>query len=317
MNPVNEVEAMKAIRLYGSRDGQDVVLEEVPVPEASPGEVLVRVHAAAITPGELQWYPTWHTRQGAPRLRPVPSHEFSGVIETVGPDVTGLRTGEPVYGLNDWFSDGAAAEYCVATPAGIAPKPAAIDHLHAAAVPISGLTAWQALFERGKLEAGRKVLIHGGAGGVGSMAIQLAAWRGAFVATTVSEANTEFVRSLGAHEPLDYRKTKFEGVAADADLILDLVGGDTLARSFRAIKPGGRVVTVATDAESSEDPQVKGAFFIVEPNREQLVELARLIDAGIVRPVLGEVLPLEEGARAYFPSKKPSRGKAVLQVSTP
>lgn len=101
MNPVNEVEAMKAIRLYGSRDGQDVVLEEVPVPEAGPGEVRVRVHAAAITPGELHWYPTWHTRQGTPRVRPVPSHEFSGVIEAVGPDVTGLRTGDPVYGLND------------------------------------------------------------------------------------------------------------------------------------------------------------------------------------------------------------------------
>jgi NADPH:quinone reductase-like Zn-dependent oxidoreductase len=205
----------------------------------------------------------------------------------------------------------------VATPAGIAPKPVIIDHLQTAAVPISGLTAWQALFERGKLEAGQKILIHGGAGGVGSMAIQLAAWKGAFVATTVSEANVEFVRTLGAHEPIDYRRSKFEEVMGDADLILDLVGGDTLARSFRAIKKGGRVVTVATNAESSGDPKVKEAFFIVEPNREQLVELARLIDARAIQPIVSEVLPLEKGAQAYFPLMKPSRGKAVLRVSTP
>jgi NADPH:quinone reductase-like Zn-dependent oxidoreductase len=199
---------MNAIRLYDSRGSEEVVFEEVPMPAVGAGEVLIRVHATAVTPGELEWYPTWHSRGGAPRSHPVPSHEFSGVIAAIGPEITGLKEGDPVYGMNDWFSDGAAAEYCVATPAGIAPKPAAIDHLHAAAVPISGLTAWQALFERGKLAAGQKILIHGGAGGVGTMAIQLAAWKGAFVATTVSEANTEFVRTLGAHEPIDYRKTK-------------------------------------------------------------------------------------------------------------
>jgi NADPH:quinone reductase-like Zn-dependent oxidoreductase len=307
---------MNAIRLHHARGSEGVVFEEVPTPAAGTGEVLVEVHATAVTPGELEWYPTWHTRAGAPRLQPIPSHEFSGVIEAIGPGVTGWKKGDPAYGMNDWFGDGAAAEYCLTTPAGIAPKPAAIDHLQAAAVPISGLTAWQALFERGNLEAGQRVLIHGGAGGVGSLAIQLAAWKGAFVATTVSEANVEFVRTLGAHEAIDYRKTTFEAAAADADLILDLVGGDTLARSFRAIKNGGRLVTVATNAESSEDPEVKGAFFIVEPNREQLAELARLIDVGTIRPILGEVLPLQKGAQAYFPQKKPRRGKAVLRVST-
>jgi NADPH:quinone reductase-like Zn-dependent oxidoreductase len=308
---------MNALRLYDSRGSEAVVLEEVPMPAPGTGEVLIRVHATAVTPGEVEWYPTWHTRGGAPRSHPIPSHEFSGVVEAIGPEVTGLKKGDPVYGMNDWFSDGAAAEYCVASPAGFAPKPATIDHLHAAAVPISGLTAWQALFERGKLAAGQKVLIHGGAGGVGSIAIQLAAWKGAFVATTVSEANAEFVRTLGAHEPIDYRRSNFEEVAADADLILDLVGGDTLARSFRAITKGGRVVTVAASAESSGDPKVTEAFFIVEPSREQLVELAKLIDAGVVRPILSEVLPLEKGAQAYFLLKKSSRGKAVLQVSTP
>ena len=308
---------MNALRLSNARDRQGVVIDEVPVPVPGAAEVLIRVYATAVTPGELEWYPTWHTREGAPRSHPVPGHEFSGVIEAIGPEVAGLATGDPVYGMNDWFSDGAAAEYCVAVPVGIAPKPAALDHLHAAAVPISGLTAWQALFERGNLEAGQSVLIHGGAGGVGSIAIQLAVWKGAFVATTVSEANLELVRTLGAHQPIDYRKTTFEDVAASADLILDLVGGDTLARSFRAIKKGGRVVTVATKAESSEDPNVKAAFFVVEPNREQLVELAKLIDAGAVRPIVGEVLPLEKGAQAYFPQQKPSRGKTVLRVLSP
>lgn len=308
---------MNAIRLYHARGSEGVIFEEVPTPAGGTGKVLIRVHATAVTPGELGWYPTWHTREGALRLQPIPSHELSGVIEAVGPEVTGLQKGDPVYGMNDWFSDGAAAEYCLTTPPHIAPKPVAIDHLQAAAVPISGLTAWQALFERGKLETGQKVLIHGGAGGVGSLAIQLAAWKGAFVATTASEANAELVRVLGAHEVVDYRKTKFEEVAAGADLILDLVGGDTLARSLRVVKQGGRVVTVATSSEASEDPKVKEAFFLVEPSREQLIALARLIDAGTIRPVVGEVFSLEQAAQAYFPIKKVNRGKAVLRVSNP
>jgi NADPH:quinone reductase-like Zn-dependent oxidoreductase len=307
---------MKAIRLYGSRGSERVVLDEIPMPKLGAGEVLIRVHATAVTPGELQWYPTWHTPKGDPRLHPVPSHEFSGLIEEVAPGVTGSEKGDVVYGLNNWFIDGAAAEYCIATPAEMAPKPKTIDHLQAAVVPISGLTAWQALFEHGKLEAGQKVLIHGGAGGVGSFAIQLAAWKGAFVATTVSEANAEFVRSLGAKEVIDYRKSKFEEVVNDADVILDPVGGDTLMRSFKAIKKGGRVVTIAANSESSEDPAVKEAFFIVDTKREQLIELAKLIDAGKIRPIIGDVFPFEKADQAYFPLKKKGvRGKLVLRVS--
>jgi NADPH:quinone reductase-like Zn-dependent oxidoreductase len=219
--------------------------------------------------------------------------------------------------LNNWFIDGAAAEYCITTPDGIAPKPESIDHLQAAVAPISGLTAWQGLFEHGKLETGGKVLIHGGAGGVGSFAIQLAAWKGALVVTTVSEPNAEFVRSLGADEVIDYQKSKFEDLVDDADVVLDLVGGDTLMRSFKAIKKGGRVVTVATNAESSEDSAVKEAFFIVEAKRDQLVELAKLIDAGKIRAIISEVLPLERADEAYFPIKKKAvRGKLVLRVST-
>jgi NADPH:quinone reductase-like Zn-dependent oxidoreductase len=307
---------MKAIRLYGSHGNETVSLDEIPMPKLGAGEVLIRVHATAVTQGEFEWYPTWRTPKGDPRIHPVPSHEFSGAIEDFAPDVKGLEKGDVVYGLNNWFIDGAAAEYCITTPAEIAPKPATIDHLQAAVVPISGLTAWQALFDHGRLNAGQKVLIHGGAGGVGSFAIQLAAWKGALVATTVSEANVEFVRKLGATEIIDYRKAKFEEDLKDADVVLDLVGGDTLKRSFDAIKEGGRVVTIAASSELTEDPKVKEAFFIVEANRQQLVELAQLIDAGVLRPIVSEVLPLAAAAQAYFPTKKTTRGKTVLMVST-
>jgi NADPH:quinone reductase-like Zn-dependent oxidoreductase len=309
---------MKAIRLYGSGGNETVVLEEIPVPEIKAGEVLVRVHATAVTPGEIEWYPTLHTPNGDPRSKQVLGHEFSGVIEEAAPGVTGLEKGDAVYGLNNWFIDGAAAEYCLTTPDGIAPKPESIDHLEAAVTPISGLTAWQGLFEHGKLETGQKVLIHGGAGGVGSFAIQLAAWKGAWVVTTVSEANADFVRSLGADQVIDYRQSKFEDIVKDADVVLDLVGGDTLMRSFKAIKKGGRVVTAATNAESNEDPAIKESFFIVEPKRVQLIELAKLIDAGKVRPIVSEVFPLEKADQAYFPvKKKVARGKLVLRVSEP
>lgn len=307
---------MKAIRLCRPGANERLVLEELPVPEVGAGEVLIRVHATAVTQGELEWYPTWHTANGDPRLNPVPGHEFSGVIDEIAPDVTGVKKGDPVYGLNSWFIDGAGAEYCLTTPAEIAPKPTTIGHVEAAAVPISGLTAWQALFDHGKLQPGQKVLIHGGAGGVGSFAIQLAAWHGAFVATTVSEANVGFVQQLGAKKIIDYRKSKFEEVASDVDLIVDLVGGDILKRSFNAIKNGGRVVTVAASSESAEAERVKEAFFIVEAKREQLVELAKLIDTGVIRPIASEVLPLEAADQAYFPAKKSNPGKRVLQVST-
>jgi NADPH:quinone reductase-like Zn-dependent oxidoreductase len=308
---------MKAIRLYGTLGSQRVVLEEVPKPQIGAGEILVRVHATGVTPGELEWHPTLHTKNGDPRTQPILSHEFSGVIEEIAPGVTGLAEGDAVYGLNNWFKDGAAAEYCVSTASEMASKPQTIDHLQTAVTPISGLTAWQALFDHGKIEAGQKVLIHGGAGGVGSFAIQLAAWKGALVVTTVSEPNVEFVRSLGAQVVIDYRKTEFEEVINDADLVLDLVGGETLTRSFKAIKKGGRVVTVATNTEGSQDRAVKEAFFIVETKREQLVELAKVIDEGKILPVVRDVFPLEKAEQAFFPVKKGAvRGKTVLRVSS-
>jgi NADPH:quinone reductase-like Zn-dependent oxidoreductase len=200
----------------------------------------------------------------------------------------------------------------VARVSDLADKPTSIDHIHAAATPISGLTAWQALVERAGLVAGQRVLIHGAAGGVGNLAVQLAHSRGARVTATASAANLEFVRSLGAEEVIDYRAQRFEDVVRDVDVVFDTVGGETLERSWGVLKPGGRLVTVAASGEQTTDERIRAAYFIVEPSRTQLAEIARLIDGGVLRPVVGAVFPLAEARQAY--QHKPVRGKVVLRV---
>jgi NADPH:quinone reductase-like Zn-dependent oxidoreductase len=217
-----------------------------------------------------------------------------------------------VYGLNDWYRDGASAEYCVARVTDLAHKPSSVDHVHAAATPISALTAWQGLVERAGLAAGQRVLIHGAAGGVGTFAVQLARWRGARVTGTASAANLEFVRSLGADEVIDYRAERFENLVRDADVVFDTVGGETLERSWGVLQRGGRLVTVAASGEQTTDERIRAAYFIVEPSRTQLTEIARLINGGTLRPVVGAVFPLAEAREAY--QHKPSHGKVVLRV---
>jgi NADPH:quinone reductase-like Zn-dependent oxidoreductase len=283
------------------------------VPRPGAGEILVRVRAAAATPTELLWVPTWTTRAGEPRPFPIiPGHEFSGEVHGVGPGVNDVAVGEAVFGMNDWFGDGAQAEFCVARTVDVAPKPKSVDHVTAAVVPISALTAWQGLAERAKLARGERVLIHGAAGSVGLFAVQLARGIGAYVIATASEHNLEFARGLGADEVIDYRARPFEDAATGVDVVFDTVGGDTLARSWPILRPGGRMVTIAADAEHTSEQRVKDAFFIVEPNREQLSRIARMIDAGELRPVVGAAFPLAEARRAY--AHKPVRGKVVLVV---
>jgi NADPH:quinone reductase-like Zn-dependent oxidoreductase len=223
-----------------------------------------------------------------------------------------VSVGDLVYGLNDWYRDGASAEYCVARVADFAHKPRSVDHVHAAATPISALTAWQGLFERAGLAAGQRVLIHGAAGGVGTFGVQLARWRGARVTGTASAANLDFVRSLGADEVIDYRAERFEDVVRDVDVVFDTVGGETLERSWGVLKPGGRLVTVAASGEQTTDERIRAAYFIVEPSRTQLAEIARLVDGGALRPVVGAVFPLAEARQAY--QHRPIRGKVVLRV---
>ena len=195
----------------------------------------------------------------------------------------GSRTftrGEAIYGMNDWYQNGALAAYCITRPDWIAPKPRTLDHERAASVPLDALTAWQGLFVRAKLQPAERVLIHGGAGAVGIFAIQLARWRGAHVITTVSPHNFDFVKELGADQVIDYKSAPFEEQARNIDVVFDAVGGDTLRRSWSVLKRNGRLVTIVSPDESGLDERTKAAFFIVEPNRSQLHEVGQMIDAG-------------------------------------
>ncbi len=306
---------MKAIRLHFRAGPEALAFEDAPLPHPKSGELLVRVHAAAVTPTELEWSPTWTTETGGPRPFPIiMGHEFSGEVVGCGPGEAGIEEGDLVKGINDCFADGAQAEFCLARTEDIFAKPRSIDHAQAAVTPISALTAWQGLIERARLASAERVLIHGAAGGVGLFAVQLARWRGAKVIGTARAHNHEFVRGLGADEVVDYQKERFEDVVQPVDVIFDTVGGETLARSWKMLKPGGRLITVAASAEQTSDSRVRDAFFIVDPNRSQLEMLTGLIDAGKVQPVVGAVFPLENARQAY--EHKPTRGKVVLKVAS-
>jgi NADPH:quinone reductase-like Zn-dependent oxidoreductase len=297
---------MKAVRIRARGPG-GLVYEDVPKPVPGPGEVLVQVRAAAVTAHELDWAPTWKTRDGAARTLAIPGHELSGVVAAAGKGIAGLATGMEVFGLiDDWFRDGALAEYAIARPEGLAVKPANLGHVEAAAIPISGLTAWQALFDRARLTHGQRVLVQGAAGGVGTFAVQLAHLRGAQVFATVSTANADFVSSLGADVTIDYRIQRFEDLASEVDLVLDLVGGETLERSKRVLAPNGRLISVATTSNGTP------YFFYVEANRRELTELGELVGRGTIRSIVDAVMPLDRADDAF--QRKPQRGKVVVEV---
>ena len=306
---------MTAMHLADSDGPAELVEEHVPQPKPGRGELLIRVYAAGVTPTELLWYPTSHTKTGEKRSRAVPGHEFSGVIAALGQDVTGLDTGQEVYGMNDWFSDGAMAEYCVTQPSFVAPKPRRLTHVEAASVPIGALTAWQGLFERARLQAGERVLVHGAAGAVGIYALQLACYRGAHVTATASARNSEFVSQLGAEQVIDYRAVRFEESVRDMDVVFDTVGGETLRRSWGVLTPRGRMITIAAAEEAPTDDRVKQAFFIVEPNREQLARIGNLLDEGHLQPVVDAVLPLSHASTAYTGQVGQRQGRGKMVVS--
>src|SRR5262245_34165805 len=217
--------------------------------------------------------------------------------------------------MNDWFADGALAEYWLTQPTSIAQKPPSLTHVEAASVPIGALTAWQGLFERARLQPGEHVLVHGGAGAVGIFAIQLARFRGAHVTATASERNLGFVSQLGAEQVIDYRAARFEDNVRDMDVVFDTVGGDTLQRSWAVLKPGGRMITIAADSETTTDDRVKQAFFIVEPNHEQLSRIHDLLEAGDLRPMVDAVLPLTQVSAAYAGEVRQRRGRGKLVVA--
>lgn len=299
---------MRAIRLHAPGGPDQLLVEEIDIPRLGPGEVLVRVHAAAITRDELEW--------PVDRLPAIPSYEVSGVVEAVAPEVTDVRVGDAVYALIGFDRDGAAAEYQVVPASILAPKPRALGHVESAALPLAGLSAWQGLFDHGGLEEGQRVLIHGAAGGVGHLATQLARWRGAHVIGTASAAGVDIAREFGAHDVLDRSSARFEEGLEPVDLVFDTVGGDVLARSAAVLHGSGRLVSVAEEPPAVLSKKVRAAYFVVEPNRAQLVELARLVDGGTLRPAIDSVFPLTDAREAFERSMtRGRRGKVVLRIA--
>ena len=287
-------------------------LTDLPHPVVSENDVVVRVHAAGFTPGELDWPDTWTDRAGRDRTPSVPGHELSGVVVELGYGTTGLSVGQRVFGLADWARNGSLAEYTAVETRNLAPLPMDIDHTVAAALPISGLSAWQGLFDHGRLAAGQTVLIHGAAGGVGSIAVQLAREVGARVIGTGRTADRDRAGELGVHTFLDLETEKLED-AGEVDVVFDVIGGDILARSAALVRAGGTLVTIA------EPPQTlprdgRALYFLVEPDRARLADLAARVRDGRLKPVVGAVLPLAEAAAAFAPDRR-IPGKTILRVA--
>ncbi len=307
---------MKTVLLVNSADGPLLVEADAARPAPGPGELLIRVRAAGVTPTELLWYPTLHNKTGEKRTGAVPGHEFSGVVAGAGEGATAFAVGQDVFGMNDWFSEGATAEYCLAPQSAVAAKPARLTHSEAAAVPIGALTAWQGLFDRARLQPGERVLVHGGAGAVGIFAVQLARLHGARVVATASARDADFVLGLGAEQVIDYHTQRFEDSAHKVDIVFDTVGGETLRRSWSVLKPGGRMVTIAASEEAAADERTKQAFFIVEPNQQQLVEVANLLQSGQLRAAVAAIVPLSQAPAAYAGRvERSGRGKLVVALT--
>lgn len=309
---------MRAVQAHARGGPEQLRLDNVPKPEPRAGEALIRVHAAGITPTELGWPETWVDRQGHDRTPMIPSHEVSGVVEELGHGVTHVVAGEEVYGLVPFDNDGAAADYVAVRARDLAPKPVTLDHSRTAALPLSALTAWQALTEQTHVQPGHHVLVHGGAGGVGAFAVQLAKVLGARVSATASAGDIEYVRSLGADAVIDYKAAPFEEIVSDVDVVLDPIGGRTTEASLGVLNDGGSLISLAGPLEVTlpEGRNLSARFFIVEPERSQLIELARLVDDGKLRVKVAEVFPLEDFAAAYeFARTARRRGKVVVQVT--
>jgi NADPH:quinone reductase-like Zn-dependent oxidoreductase len=290
---------MKAIRTHEPTGISGLVFEDAPDAKPMICEVLVKVAACGITHNELDW-PIWTCRAGHQRTSVIPGHEVSGVVAALGFGTAGIAVGDEVFGLTDQLRDGAAAEYVAVEARNVAPKPQTVDHVHAAAVPRAGLTAWQALFDHGKLAKGQTAVIHGAGGAVGSTAVQLAHWAGAEVIGTGRSHSRSLVTELGADRFVALDADHLEDTAGQADLVFDTIGGGVLARSPALLKPGGTLVSVkaAASPPTSRD-DIRTVVFIQESSRAQLTELARLVDEGHLRPQVGAVYPLAQAAQAY------------------
>jgi NADPH:quinone reductase-like Zn-dependent oxidoreductase len=310
-------QTMKAIRIHNYGGPEVLKYEDAPRPEPQADEVLIRVHAAGVNPID------WKVREG--HMKDFWPHKFplilgwdlSGVVEELGRGVSRFKIGDEVYSVPDSTRNGAYADYIVVRESELALKPNSLHHIRAAALPLAAVTAWQALFDAGQLVSGQRMLIHGGSGGVGHVAVQLAKWKGAYVFATASTKNQELLRELGVDEPIDYTKQKFEDVARDVDLVLDLIGGETQERSWSVLKKGGVLLSLVQppSVEKAKALGVRAAFVAGHPSGSQLAEIAKLIDSGELKLTIDRILPLSEVHRAHQLSQTGhARGKIVLRV---
>ena len=292
---------MSALRAHHRGGPEVLVVERAPIPVPGHGEVLIEVHAGAITFDELTWTETWE-RDGHDRTPVIPSHEVSGIVTATAEDVTRLSVGDEVYGLLRFDRDGAAAEYVTAPADDLALRPTSVSHVVAAARPLAGLTAWQALVDHAAVQPGQRVLVHGGAGGVGALTVQLAKKLGADVTTTVrSDVARHFAEALGANHVVDTRVQPFDTPDACYDVVIDTVGGDTLDRSFEIVCPGGRLVTLAAPPPPGKADafEIDATFFVVEPDRDALNRLAQYVDEATLHVAIAGTYPLADGRAAF------------------
>lgn len=279
--------------------------------------MLIRVRAAAVNPVDTQMRARENNRFAESDI--AIGFDVSGVVVQTGPGVRGFGIGDEVFAMLDLRRGGGYAEYALVREGEAALKPDRLSHVDAAAVPLVTLTAWQALFDTADLQAGQTVLIHAGAGGVGSMAVQLAKWKGARVIATASDYNHDFLREIGADVVVDYRTQRFEDFAENVDVVLDPIGGETQSRSLDVLKDGGHLVTIfgggMTEEAQNPPRDITAEFILVEPNAQELTEIGRLIDQGRLRPIVSHQMTLEEAAAAHEQSETHhTRGKIVLVV---
>jgi len=308
---------MKAVLIHQYGSPEELKYEDTAIPEIQPDEVLIKVMATSVNPVDIK------VRQGhdkfAKRTFPVIlGWDVSGVIEKVGNKVDDFTVGDEVFARPNVARNGTYAEYVAVQAKEISPKPVTLDHLQSAAIPLAGLTAWQGIFDHGELQAGQKILIQGAAGGVGTFAVQLAKWKGAYVIGTASQDHIQFLKELGADEVIDYKKEKFEEVLKDLDVVFDTIGGDTQLKSLQVLKPGGILVSTVgiNDPDAVKAKGIIGKAYMAQSVPANLEQLADLADAGKIKPIISEVLPLEEVRKAHETIEKGhTKGKIVIKVA--
>jgi NADPH:quinone reductase-like Zn-dependent oxidoreductase len=309
---------MKAIVIHEYGGPEVLKYEDVPRPEPKGDQILVRVIAAGVNPVDEAGRSERSAKFFGITLPFVPGYDIAGIVEKTGGKITKFKTGDSVYAYLSLTNGGGYAEYALTTEREAAPKPKSLTNVDAAAVPVVALTAWQALIDTAKLSAGQTVLIHGGSGGVGTFAIQIAKARGAKVIATASTANQDFLKQLGADVAIDYTKTKFEDVAKNVDVVLDSVGKDTLARSYGVVKKGGFIVTLVARIDQGELNKhgIRGASLGVEPDSNELTEIGKLIDEKKIKVIVSQTFPLSEAIKAQEQiATGHTRGKIVLKVA--